>query len=82
MLGVGKFGWMPIATKAAPARAFDLHDFEVQQVSGQELQNEPEMVNSERERDQTMVMKKDDLYDNLVEAIKEGNSKLEDIGGA
>ena len=36
------------------------------------------MVNSERERDQTEVIKKDDLYDNLVEAIKEGNSKLED----
>ena len=76
-LGGGKFDWMPIATKAAPAKAFDLHDCEVQQVSGQELKNEPEMVNSERQRSQTEVMNKDDFYDNLVEAIKEGNIKLE-----
>jgi hypothetical protein len=75
-LGGGKFDWMPIATKAAPAKAFDLHDCKVQQVSGHELKNEPEMVNKERQRDQTEVLNKDDFYDNL-EAVKEGNSKLE-----
>ena len=68
---------MPIATEAATAKALDLHNSKDQQVFWQQLQTKPQMVNSESESDKTEPMKKNDLYVRLIEAIKEGNSKLE-----
>ena len=70
-LGVGEFGWMPIDSEAASAKTLDL-------LKPEDSQTEPEMLKGESKSDKEEVMEKDDLYASLIEAMKEGNSKLED----
>ena len=76
-LGSGKFGWMPGATNHVAAETNDLHGLQVQQDPCQQLQDQEVLQNVE-EIDSKEAIGDRDVYDEIIEAMKEGNGELDD----